>query len=235
MYHLGQNIYNKDFVDQNMMGPNSLRILEELMKGIDIKPNMRILDLGCGKGLTSIFLAKEYGVQVFAVDLWISATDNYKRFAEMGVEDLVIPIHADANELPFADEYFDGIVSVDAYHYVGNNDRFFAEKIRPLLKKDAIVAIAFPGMRYEVTENFPEEMRTYWAEDALEMWHSIPWWQPKFAGELNEFRIWEMECFDKAWEDWFLTDNPYAAEDKAMLKADSGRYMNLIGLTGRKK
>ena len=231
----GKKQYSKKFVEKNMMGPNSLRILEELLEKVTLKSDMRVLDLGCGRGLTSIFLAKEYGVQVFAVDLWISATDNYQRFMEMGVGDLVIPIHADANELPFADEYFDAIVSVDAYHYVGNNDVFFAEKMRPLLKKDAIVALSFPGMSYEIKENIPEEMKKYWSDEALEMWHSIPWWQPKFAGELNEFRIWEMECFDKAWEDWFLTDNPYAAEDKAMLKADGGKYMNLIGLTGRKK
>ena len=36
---------------------------------------MKILDLGCGKGLTSIFLAKEFGVQVYATDLWITAAE----------------------------------------------------------------------------------------------------------------------------------------------------------------
>lgn len=37
----------------------------------------------------------------------------------MRAADRVIPIHADANELPYADEYFDAIVSIDAYHYFG--------------------------------------------------------------------------------------------------------------------
>ena len=35
-----------------------------------LEPGMRVLDLGCGKGLSSIFLAKEFGVQVWAADLW---------------------------------------------------------------------------------------------------------------------------------------------------------------------
>lgn len=128
--------YDKEFIRSNMMGPNSMKILEELLDKVPLKSNMRVLDLGCGNGLTSIFLAKEYGVQVFALDLWISASDNYKRFQEAGVENLVIPIHADALDMPFANEYFDAVISVDAYHYVGNNDTFFPEKVRPVLKKE---------------------------------------------------------------------------------------------------
>ena len=120
--------YDKDFLKENMMGPNSMMILEELLNEVPLKSGMRVLDLGCGNGLTSVFLAKEYGVQVFALDLWISATDNYRRFLKNGVDDLIIPIHADAQDMPFAEEFFDAVVSVDAYHYVGNNDTFSRKK-----------------------------------------------------------------------------------------------------------
>lgn len=54
-----------------------------------LKPGMRILDMGCGNALTSIFLAKEFGVTVFANDLWVSPTDNWKRICNEGVENLV--------------------------------------------------------------------------------------------------------------------------------------------------
>ena len=226
--------YDKNFLKENMMGPNSMMILEELLNEVPLKSGMRVLDLGCGNGLTSVFLAKEYGVQVFALDLWISATDNYRRFLKNGVDDLIIPIHADAQDMPFAEEFFDAVVSVDAYHYVGNNDTFFPEKVRPLLKKDGIAAIAVPGMKYEVHENIPEEMKPYWEEEALAMWHSIEWWRPKFEKGLDNLRIWEMSCFSQAWKDWLGTDNPYAAEDREMLRADGGRYMNLIGIIGKR-
>ena len=226
--------YDKNFLKENMMGPNSMMILEELLNEVPLKAGMRVLDLGCGNGLTSVFLAKEYGVQVFALDLWISATDNYRRFLKNGVDDLIIPIHADAQDMPFAEEFFDAVVSVDAYHYVGNNDTFFPEKVRPLLKKDGIAAIAVPGMKYEVHENIPEEMKPYWEEEALAMWHSIEWWRPKFEKGLDNLRIWEMSCFSQAWNDWLGTDNPYAAEDRKMLRADGGRYMNLIGIIGKR-
>ncbi|WP_280771798.1 SAM-dependent methyltransferase [Salipaludibacillus daqingensis] len=225
--------YDKNFVAKNLMGPNSMIILEELLENIPLKKGMRVLDLGCGNALTSIFLAKECDVQVFAVDLWVSATDNDKRLQQMKVDDLVIPIHADAHELPFADEYFDAVISVDAYHYFGNNDKYFDKYLRPLLKKDAFVAFAFPGMKYEVHNNIPNEMKELWDSEALEMWHSIGWWKEKFAGKLKDFEIKEMQCFDKAWSDWLSTDNPYAIGDREMMATDNGRYMNIISLTGK--
>lgn len=168
------------FLQENMMGPNAWRIAEELTKNLPLRPGMRVLDLGCGRGLTTVFLAQTFGVEVFAVDLWTSATENLVRFQQAGVSHLTVPLQFDALQLPFAEEFFDAVVSVDAYHYFGNNDVYFKDVLKPVLKRGGIVAIAFPGMKYEVQENLPEEMKPFWEPEALEMWHSINWWRPKF-------------------------------------------------------
>ncbi len=73
-YHRTEK-YDRRFLSQNFMGPNAILMLDEITQGVELTKGMRVLDLGCGMGLTSVFLAKEYGVQTFAVDLWISATD----------------------------------------------------------------------------------------------------------------------------------------------------------------
>ena len=109
-----------------MMGPNALWLTESLAERMSLTAGMRVLDMGCGKGLSSVFLAKEYGLQVWATDLWIDAGENYRRFCEAGVEDSVFPIHAEAHALPFADGFFDAMVSVDAYHYFGTDDLYMA-------------------------------------------------------------------------------------------------------------
>jgi cyclopropane fatty-acyl-phospholipid synthase-like methyltransferase len=59
------------------------------------------------EGFIQHFMAKKYGIQVWAVDLWIKQTDNYERIRQVGAEDLVFPIHADARHLPFAEEFFE--------------------------------------------------------------------------------------------------------------------------------
>lgn len=222
----------KEYINKNMMGPNSITIIKELTQNISIDKGMRILDLGCGMGLTSIYLAQQFDVEVYAVDLWISATDNYNRFKELNLHNSIIPLNCEANALPFANEYFDAVVSVDSYHYFGNNKTFFEEKIKPLIKPNGQVLIAFPSMKQDYTKNIPLEMQPFWEDEALQMWQSIDWWKDNFNNKLKNLKIQEMQCYNQAWQDWLETDNEYAIGDRAMFNTDNGRYMNLISIIG---
>lgn len=237
MKYLKSKQYDSKFVKNNMMGPNSMVVLENMLEDIALTRDMRVLDLGCGAGLTSIFLAKEYGVQVFAVDLWIPAGENYRRFKNMGLENQIIPIHADATQLPFAEDYFDAVISVDAYHYFGCNETYFDKCLSKLLKKDALIAIAIPGMKYEIHNCVPEEMKPYWEDNALATWNSCDWWENILlkSDSFEIKKIQEMDCFEEAWQDWLNTDNKHAIGDRIMIETDNGRYMNLISIIGNKK
>lgn len=88
------------YVNQNMMGPNVLRLVEELSRSLELWPGMRILDLGCGTGLSSMYLATEFGVEVVAADLWVRADDNARRFAAAGMDNKITPINLDISTLP---------------------------------------------------------------------------------------------------------------------------------------
>jgi len=105
-------------------GANSLWLTEWLATALDLRPGMRVLDLGCGRASSSIFLCREFGVQVWAVDLWISAAENIQRIRDAGVEDGVFPLHADARSLPFAPHFFDAILCVDSFYYYGTDDLY---------------------------------------------------------------------------------------------------------------
>src|SRR3982751_3448242 len=99
--------YHPDWIRASVSGgANSLSLPEWLAEALDLRPEMRVLDLGCGRAASSIFLRREFGVQVWATDLWFSVSENLQRIRDAGVEDGVFPIHADAGSLPFADEFF---------------------------------------------------------------------------------------------------------------------------------
>ena len=115
-------------------GANPLWLTEWLAEALDLRPGMRVLDLGCGRAMSSIFLRREFGVQVWATDLWFSASENLQRIRDAGVEDGVFPIHADARSLPFAAEFFDAIVSIDSFFYYGTDDlylNYLARFVKP--------------------------------------------------------------------------------------------------------
>jgi len=62
--------YNPEWVLASASGgANVLWLAEWLSSALDLKPGMRVLDLGCGRASSSIFLHREFGVQVWASDL----------------------------------------------------------------------------------------------------------------------------------------------------------------------
>src|SRR5262249_46811393 len=91
---------------------------------LDPRPGPPGLDSWCGRALSSVFLRREFGVQVWATDLWFSASENLQRVRDAGVEDGVFPIRADARWLPFSEGFFDAVVSIDSFMYYGTDDLY---------------------------------------------------------------------------------------------------------------
>ena len=56
------------------MAPGGLYLAAVMARSMDLKEGDIVLDMGCGRGDSSIFLAKHYGVTVVCFDLWISST-----------------------------------------------------------------------------------------------------------------------------------------------------------------
>lgn len=227
--------FDKEFLKANMMGPNCVKLLEDITDHISLKPGIRVLDLGCGKGLTSIFLAREFGVTVYATDLWITATENFGRIQSFGLEDRVIPIHAEAHDLPYAHSYFDAAFTIDAYHYFGDAEDYMDLRFAPFVKPGGIIAIGVPGVKMDLDEE-PSEIAPYVTAEDFATFRSTDWWKRHLeASRLFKLeRVWEFEGFDEAWNDWLACDNPYAIRDRDMIRANNGKYMNLICIIGKR-
>jgi cyclopropane fatty-acyl-phospholipid synthase-like methyltransferase len=227
---------NFKFTQDTMMGPNAMRVAEEMASYLDIRGDMRILDLGCGMGLSTLFLARKYGAEVFAADLWIPPTDNHERFESLGIDDKVIPVSVDATlGLPFAKGFFDVLFSVDAYHYFGDTKEMLPSLI-PFVKKGGYIAVAIPGLKHEFGENVPEEMKPYWDDpEVARTIRSFDWWKDLWSGTegIEIVDISEMACCKQAWDEWVASPGPYAVEDRVMMEAEGGKYFNLIQLIAK--
>ena len=226
---------NIEFLNAAMMGPNAMRVSEELASYLNIGEQTRILDLGCGCGLSTLLLVKKYGACVFAADLWISPTDNDERFQSMGIADRAVPISVDATQgLPFANRYFDLLFSVDAYHYFGDSAGMLPSLI-PFVKRGGYVAVAVPGLKFEFGSDVPEEMRPFWNDEVARTIHSLDWWKQLWSGErgIEVVDVREMGCCKQAWDEWLAGPNPIAAGDVDMMNAEGGKYFNFVQLIAR--
>ena len=224
--------YDPEWVIENEMGPNVLWLTESLSRVMELKAGMRVLDMGCGRAMSSIFLAREFGVQVWATDLWIKAADNWGRIRPAGLEDRVFPIHAEARALPFAEEFFDAIVSLDSYLYFGTDVHYLEFHILKLLKPGGRIGIVSPASPREVPHPLPEDLD--------EEWHwvnSVDWWRRHWQ-RCPDLHVELAEPLPGGWELWvrwhkFLNatgrrNRPAEAEELDQLRADGGRYLGFV-------
>ncbi len=223
---------------EKIMGPNPIKLEEELMLGNIIPNGSVVCDLGSGRGLTSVFLAKEYGFKVYAADLWSDPEENKKFFESMGLtEEQIISVKADAENLPFEKDFFDAVVTTDSYNYFGRNSGYLDEKLLPFVKSGGYIYISIPGMKKDCHDDLPKELLLSWTPEQLDYMHDASYWKAMVeqcvGAELIE--IGEMESNDEVWADWLKQDNEYAVGDRKSMEAGGEKYLNFIKIVLRKK
>ncbi|WP_093694983.1 cyclopropane-fatty-acyl-phospholipid synthase family protein [Streptomyces sp. 2231.1] len=226
------------------MGPNPLWLLEDLARDLELRPGMRVLDLGSGKGATSVFLAREYGVDVVAADWWTPAEEAAAVFAEAGVADRVQAVRAEAHTLPFEPESFDAVVSIDAFEYFGTADGYLPYLVR-FVRPGGQLGMATPALTREVRElgAIPAHIKKVVGWEAI-AWHTAQWW--RFQWEITELvDVTSARLQPDAWKDWLLWARACAerrpdgrtADQPVidMLTEDGGTFLSFALVTARRR
>lgn len=229
--------YNTPELMAKIMGPNPLKLEEELLIGHRIPNGATVCNLGSGQGLTSAFLAKEYGFKVYAADLWSDPEENRVFFTDMGLTDeQIIPVKADAEALPFDKEFFDAVVSTDSYNYFGRNPDYLDEKLLPFVKKGGYIYIAIPGMKKDCHDHLPKELLLSWTPEQMEYMHDTAYWKDMVnqCKGAEIITVEEMESNEEVWADWLKQNNEYAVGDRKAMEAGGGKYLNFIKIVLRK-
>lgn len=226
--------YHPDWVIANAMGSNTLWLTEWLVRKMDLRPGMRVLDLGCGRAVSSVFLAREFDVQVWATDLWISASENRQRILDAGLEQRVFPLHADARSLPFAGEFFDAIVCVDSFSYYGTDD-LYLNYLANFVKPGGPIGIAGAGLVAEFN-TVPEHLKEMWTQD---FWclHSSEWWNRHWqrTGILETDVADTMPDAAACWLTWQQTAHPDNHQEIKVVKRDNGENLTYVRVVGRRQ
>ena len=230
--------YDDEIIKEKIMGPNPIKLQEELLKGCLLPRGATVMDLGSGQGVTSLVLVKEYGFKVFAADLWSNPTDNKRFFDSMGLtSEQIIPLRADATSLPFAEEFFDGVICTDSYNFFGRDRNYLDSHLLPFVKRGGYVYLVIPGMKKDLHDNLPKELLLSWTPEQMDYIHDIPYWENIISGskeaELIEIR--ETEGNEELWNDWIKCDNEYAVNDRKTINAGGAKYLDFIEIIMKRK
>jgi ubiquinone/menaquinone biosynthesis C-methylase UbiE len=121
------------YVGLSVLHPGGFKSTEKLITNLNINGNSRVLDIACGKGTTSILIAKKYQCHVIGIDISPELIQNAQKLAKRnGVDNLVKFEVGDATNLPFQEDEFDITIAQAMLVLIENRDKVVQEAMRVL-------------------------------------------------------------------------------------------------------
>ena len=114
--------------------------IKHIARKLDLKPNQKVLDIGCGWGYLAIEIARQYKCRVTGVTL----SENQYKFANNKVKEFNLSNQVEIKLIDYREitEKYDRIVSVGMFEHVGRKfyNSFF-EKISNLLNTKGVALL----------------------------------------------------------------------------------------------
>jgi ubiquinone/menaquinone biosynthesis C-methylase UbiE len=109
-------------------------VTEQTIRHMDLRPGERILDLGCGTGWATRILARlaGEGPAGFGQVIGLDVSDEMVRRARAQSTDFenVMYVWGTADKIPWEENYFDKVLSVESFYYYPDQERALAELFR---------------------------------------------------------------------------------------------------------
>jgi len=100
------------YVGMSVLHPGGFVSTNKLLNSYNLDKDKKVLDIACGKGTTSILIAKKFGCRVVGIDISPVLIEEAKKLAKRNkVEKLIDFQIADATHLPFNDNEFDASIA----------------------------------------------------------------------------------------------------------------------------
>lgn len=116
------------------MEQHHLDITEKTLRLMDLRPGERVLDLGCGSGWATRMLARLVGEgpEGFGQVIGLDVADEMVRQARAESRDFenIMYVHGSASQIPWEENFFDKVLSVESFYYYPDQDRALNELFR---------------------------------------------------------------------------------------------------------
>ncbi|MBD2628773.1 methyltransferase domain-containing protein [Trichormus variabilis] len=119
-------------------------LIEELLKWSEVKGAEDILDVGCGIGGSSLYLAEKFGAKATGITLSpVQAARATERAREANLNTRTQFLVANAQEMPFADNSFDLVWSLESGEHMPDKTKFLQECYRVLKPGGTLIMVTW--------------------------------------------------------------------------------------------
>ena len=177
-----EQVFGKDLAQE---GQTDMECLNDILSQLAIKPGQRVLDLGCGAGGLSEYIADHTGAIVTGVDYSTSAIETANSRTKSKRDRLTF-VEGDLNDLGLQENSFDVAISIDSIYWVADTAKAISSIAKSILpggklciliehrkigkvtpqaneadKTDVALALSELNLHYEV-KDYTEHFLRFW-------------------------------------------------------------------------
>jgi ubiquinone/menaquinone biosynthesis C-methylase UbiE len=191
--------------DPDRLDPDDLAPVDEFHHGgraattafaprLELKPGMRVLDMGSGLGGPARYLARQYGCRVTGIDLteeFVSVARGLTR--RLAMDDKVEFDHGSALAMPYAASSFDAATLFHVGMNIADKRALFTE-VRRVLKPGGVFGIYDQMRAGEGQLAYPVP----WASHPAHSFVDTPETYKRYLAEAGFAIVWERSCAEDA-------------------------------------
>jgi ubiquinone/menaquinone biosynthesis C-methylase UbiE len=203
-------------------------VLAELLHHGELGPQSRVLDVGCGTGNYAAALHQATSCRVYGVD---PSANMLAHARQATAWDALLKGRAE--QLPFADDAFDLVMTTDVIHHIADRDAYFREAARLLRPGGRIVTVTdshedIPRRR-PLSSYFPEtvavELRRYPpVPQLLAEMAAAGFTDAEVVGVTRQYALADIQAYrNRAFSSLLLIDDEAFARGIARMERDLAR------------
>ncbi|BAZ02111.1 cyclopropane-fatty-acyl-phospholipid synthase [Tolypothrix tenuis PCC 7101] len=142
--HMHHGYYGPDGTEKKDRRQAQIDLIEELLHWAEVETAENILDVGCGIGGSSLYLAEKFDAKATGITLSpVQANRATERAQKLNLSDRSQFLVADAQEMPFADNSFDLVWSLESGEHMPNKIKFLQECYRVLKPGGKLIMVTW--------------------------------------------------------------------------------------------
>ena len=142
--HMHHGYYGTDGKQRKERRQAQIDLIEELLQWAGVEEAQHILDVGCGIGGSSLYLAQKFNARATGITLSpFQANRAKQRSQAMGLSQQAEFLVADAQNMPFADNSFDLVWALESGEHMPDKVKFMQECYRVLQPGGKLIMVTW--------------------------------------------------------------------------------------------